>query len=357
MFDRRPTGLLAEGHPPSGLDPLLDAFLIAGEPESRQLLASLLSEVAEPIVRGVVRRKLGLWAGATSARRQDATELRSEILVQLVERLERLRAGRGGIAIGDFRSYVAVVAAHVCSEHLRRRYPQRHSLRGRVRYLLQHHAAFALWEGADGDWTCGLAAWRERTAPVQPPSRLIEPLRFERRSGEPEGGSLAEVVERVFGWVGRPLRLNDLVEIVADLSGLEDRPFVESLPAGDDDPLGRAADPRADALAELERTTYLRRLWDEIRQLPPRQSTALLLNLRDDQGRGVIALLPLTGVASMRQIAETLGMPAEQFAELWNRLPLDDATLAGLLGATRQQVINLRKSARERLARRMAGLR
>lgn len=355
MFDRRRTGLLAEGRPSDGLDPLLDAFLVAGEAESRQLLAGLLSEVAEPVVKGVVRRKLGLWAGVTSARRQDAAELRSEILVQLVERLERLRAGRGGVAIGDFRSYVAVVAAHACSEHLRRRYPQRHSLRGRVRYLLQHHAAFALWEGADGDWLCGLASWRGRTASVQPPARVAE--RFERRSGDPEGGSLAEIVERVFGWAGRPLRLNDLIEIVADLSGLEDRPFVESLPAGDDDPLGRAADPRADALAELERIAYLRRLWDEIRQLPPRQSTALLLNLRDDQGRGVIALLPLTGVASMRQIADTLGMPAEKFAELWNRLPLDDATLAGLLGVTRQQVINLRKSARERLSRRMAGLR
>jgi hypothetical protein len=36
-------------------------------------------------------------------------------------------------------------------------------------------------------------------------------------------------------------------------------------------------------------------------------------------------------------------------------LPLDDATIAGLLGLTRQQVINLRKSARERLARRLKG--
>jgi hypothetical protein len=46
---------------------------------------------------------------------------------------------------------------------------------------------------------------------------------------------------------------------------------------------------------------------------------------------------------------------AGQFAELWPQLPLDDATIAGLLNLTRQQVINLRKSARERLARRLKG--
>lgn len=37
----------------------------------------------------------------------------------------------------------------------------------------------------------------------------------------------------------------------------------------------------------------------------------------------------------------------------WNELPLAATMIAELLGETRQQVINLRKSARERLARRM----
>jgi len=47
-------------------------------------------------------------------------------------------------------------------------------------------------------------------------------------------------------------------------------------------------------------------------------------------------------------------MPVERLASLWNKLPLQDADIALLLGITRQQVINLRKSARERLARRVA---
>jgi hypothetical protein len=93
-------------------------------------------------------------------------------------------------------------------------------------------------------------------------------------------------------------------------------------------------------------------LWAEICELPPRQRAALLLNLRDAH-EDVISLLLLTGAATLRQIAGAMGTPVEQFAELWRQLPLDDLAIAARLGVTRQQVINLRKAARERLGRRM----
>jgi hypothetical protein len=70
----------------------------------------------------------------------------------------------------------------------------------------------------------------------------------------------------------------------------------------------------------------------------------------------VAALLPGAGVATLRQIAAALEMSDEEFARLWPRLPLDDASVARLLGCARQQVINLRKCARERLARRMKAI-
>ena len=127
--------------------------------------------------------------------------------------------------------------------------------------------------------------------------------------------------------------------------------------AGEDNgaPLLLLPDPAPDAALAFERRTYLVRLWEEIRQLPPRQAAALLLNLRDGQGSNAAALLPLTGIASLREMAAAVGLPPESLAGLWNRLPMEDAALADLLGVTRQQVINLRKSARERLARRMRG--
>ncbi|MBD0373607.1 MAG: hypothetical protein ICV60_22425, partial [Pyrinomonadaceae bacterium] len=101
---------------------------------------------------------------------------------------------------------------------------------------------------------------------------------------------------------------------------------------------------------------YLQRLWTEVAALPPLQRSALLLNLRDAQGGSVIAFIPHLGIASKQEMAEVLSMSAEQFSALWNELPLDDASIARLLGVTRQQVINLRKTARERLARRMKAI-
>jgi hypothetical protein len=84
------------------------------------------------------------------------------------------------------------------------------------------------------------------------------------------------------------------------------------------------------------------------------QRHALLLNLREEGGGSALMLVPLSGVASIRDIADLLQMPGAELASLWKQMPLDDLTIAARLGVTRQQVINLRKSARARLTRRMA---
>ena len=105
-----------------------------------------------------------------------------------------------------------------------------------------------------------------------------------------------------------------------------------------------------DVLTHRER---LERLWGEIRELPPRQRAALLLNLRDDEGRGMIELWPQTGIASLAELARALDLTEAALRELWPTLPRDDQWIAARLGVTRRQVINLRKCARGRLARRL----
>lgn len=57
----------------------------------------------------------------------------------------------------------------------------------------------------------------------------------------------------------------------------------------------------------------------------------------------------LRGVASLRQLAALLSFSPEQFAAIWPELPQDDATIAQRLQLQRQQVINLRRVARDRL--------
>ena len=115
----------------------------------------------------------------------------------------------------------------------------------------------------------------------------------------------------------------------------------------------RLADQAPPAGEQIDNRRYLERLWTEICELPAHQRVALLLNLRDEGGSGMLGLFPVTGVASQARIAEAIGVSADRLAELWPRLPVDDEWIAGELRVSRRQVINFRKCARERLARRM----
>jgi hypothetical protein len=163
---------------------------------------------------------------------------------------------------------------------------------------------------------------------------------------------LSRLLRGVFGRLGGPVALEQLVTAIADSSEIRDR----SVPILDDTLAtthpwccGSAAHPAI----TIEHRSHLARTWSEITQLPPNQRAALLLNLRDAAGNDALALFHLTGVASFAQIAELLDLSPRELADLSDDLPLPDAVIARRLGVERQQVINFRKSARERLARRL----
>lgn len=350
-------------------DSLLHPFLLAtDQAESDRHLEHLIREHAEPIIKGILRRRVGVPPARPESVRQsqeeqDAEDVRSEVVAQLLTRLHRLKSHPDRAGIANLRAYVAVTTYRACDKHLRQRYPQRWRLKTRLRYLLAHQGGFAVWQSDDGEWVGGFAAWQGQKKTVCPSGRLQQlrdhPQAFAQdalRGGDARRMNPAEVVAAIFDWLRHPVALDDLVGIMADLQGVRDEPPTSFAGNGDDGDgyaLEKVDDQRVSVDAEVDQRAHLRWLWTEIRQLPPRQRAALLLNLRDAQGRGVIALFPLTGVATMRQIANALSMPPEKFAQLWNDLPLDDETIAQHLGVTRQQVINLRKVARERLWRRM----
>ena len=85
--------------------------------------------------------------------------------------------------------------------------------------------------------------------------------------------------------------------------------------------------------------------------MPQPQRVALLLHLRDEEGNDVVSLFHVARIATLSQIAAVIGMTAAALARIWNELPMEDLRISEYLRITRQQVINLRKSARKRLAR------
>lgn len=318
---------------PGPIDPLLLPFLQeAAEPESRRLLGELIQRQAEPLIRAIARRRL--------AETPEAEDASGRAAVQLVARLEDLRSADGGGAptIADFRRYVCTVAHHACDDALRRKYPQRWRLHSRLRYLLSHQPDFALWQTSRGQWLCGLAEWRGQDSGVSAPARGRLPAHELRLAGP------FDVLSALFREAAGPLDLDDVVALTGKLWGMKDIPLESREKA--------LADAPSVALL-LDLRSYLERLWTEIGALPPRQRKALLLGLQDERTPDIINVFPVTGVASVRAIAEALELSVEELAALWPALPLDDRAIASRLGLTRQQVINLRKAARARLGRRM----
>jgi RNA polymerase sigma factor (sigma-70 family) len=311
------------------MDQVLESFLASSdETAAEERLGDLLAQHAAPLVRRVVARRLGSSFG-------DIEDVCSQVMLQLMLRLRQEKADASLAGIDAFASYVATAAQHGCDHYIRAKYPLRWRLRNRIRYVLEHDARFAVWKAADGSWMCGLAEWRSRPASGAP--RSIEPP-----TGIPKQ-HVRELLAHLFQPGGSPLELSAVVDEAASVWGvpLRQHDDTRSLEAVSD------REPRADV--RLEQRGRLERVWTQIRELPLRQRHAILLNLRDD----AITLFLTTGAASLREIAASLELPVEDFAVLWNELPLPDNAVAARLGCTRQQVINLRMAARKRLAHRL----
>lgn len=334
---------------------LLESFLeAADEAESQELLHRLIQEFAEPIIKSVIKNKLRTTLRHTLLGQcaYDVEDLQGSIYVQLLTRLGDLKTNSCGDAISDFCGYVAAMTTNACNEYLRRKYPQRHSLKNRLRYLLTHDKNFIVSRD-DDQLNCSSGDWTSQVADANGTNRLRE-LRENPRAfleklsgGQVPLTNLSDLLPLIFNGLSVPIKLDELVAVVADLLAVKDRPIetteVDSSKAEACFDVGFAC--------TIEHREYLRYLWNEIIRLPMRQRVALLLNLRATEESDIIALFPLTRTASIPQIAEAVNIPPDQFANLWRELPLDDAAIADRLGVTRQQVINLRKAARKRLAR------
>lgn len=317
---------------------LLQAYLSAAtDADADRALERLLDGIAKPIVRRIAASV----CRGSPAMAADAEDLVSDTLTDLLRRLRAVRADPSH-PIRDLRGYIATCAYNRWHELLSEHHPARNRLRNQVQYLCGHHARLALWRTTEGVLVCGLQEWSGgEPADVASVEGLSLPARSDRAAED--RAQTAALILGIFGAVGAPLELETLAGAIARLIDVEERRV--------DIPLTSIAFTATPADDALEQRTSLRQLWEDVRKLVPAQRAALLLNLRDVHGRECLSLLPLTRTATIPEIAEAVGMPAERFAALWNELPLSDAAIAELLEATPRQVIKLRRLARERLQR------
>lgn len=336
---------------PVKIDVLLAPLLTA---TSDELVDELLSQViavhAEPVIKGVIRFKLR-FNSHQETQRAETNDIHQDVVLQLVSQLQRFRKQPAVHPITDVRGMAAIIAHRTCARWMRRQFPERHALKNRLHYLLTRQRGFALWENDNGKLLAGFAVWQQQKKTASATRILSDIENLPAQLRKPQ--EVAETVASIFNYIRGPIEFDELVSALAAIHGISDQPL-ESL-AEDEEGGFELATPEPDPAWRIEKKMFLQRLWEELKQLPLNQRAALLLNLKDASGFGCITLFPVIGIATIRQLAAALELTAERLAELWNDLPIEDARIAELLGLTRQQVINARKSGRERLARRLKG--
>ena len=325
-----------------------------------KLLEQIVDEHARPLVKQIVRAKLrrSTEGSDRSSGLQDAEDIVSDVVLQLLRRLLAAKGSPEKRGLSDFNNYVTVSAHNAVYSYLRRKNPERSRLKDKIRYVLTYQKGFAVWQSEKGRSLCGFSPWRDQNLPTCTPSRTNQlrddPALRERIGVERclENENLAELLKVIFKWVGAPVEVDDLVKLVSDL-------WPSPVSFGDSQesrPLTELPDQQPSPATRIEYRQYLKRLWEELCQLPPSQRSALLLHASDPNGNSMAVLLAHTQVATIDQVAEALGLAVDEFAELSNELPMEDTLIAKRLGLSRQQVINSRVSARRKLQRRMKKL-
>lgn len=338
------------------LDERLRPFVGADDVCYEALLSDLIPNKAMPLIETVIGSKLNVYSGQVTGQREDQEfdDLCHEAATNLIAYLNDLRQGQTETTIRVLEDFVAKIAFNVFNNFLRRKYPRRHSLKKRIEYLLRTREEFDSWK--DGHQKlAGYARWKGRPR-SQNQNEVLADLRHDARAFVAEradGQSVDQLplqwlLTNLFDWVGEPIELDLLVDVTARVQRIVDVP-------GDEEPaefenLGQSDN----TLTQLEQRQYLKKVWSEILLLPSKQRKALLLNLKD--GVGVIDNLPLCQIASPVEIARALEMTLDELALLWDRLPLSDAEIAKVLETDPQKIANLRKTARERLERKMRKL-
>ena len=313
---------------PPNIDALLEPILLAASDEQADSSLSQVITHVVPVIKGVIRYKLH-FSSYAALDNEEADDVLQEVNTQLLAELQKFRRQPTGNAINDVRGLAAVIAHRACARWMRRQFPERHAFKNRLHYLLTRQNGLPLWRTEDGKLMAGFAVWRgqkkankERLKSLSDDTKLVAQVRLlQAGKHQPQSGA---ILAAIFNYLGGPTEFDELISTLSEILNIRTEP-IES--ADENENAISVATGEVDTAWRIEKRIFLERLWEEVRQLPPNQIVALLLNLRDAEGRGCIALFQVTGIATIRQLAETLQMSAENFSELWNELPLDDTRI------------------------------
>lgn len=257
---------------------VLKAFLQAPDERSAfSVLEILIKDFAAPIIKSIIRRKLGVnldtvarkdteafgtdteWECYScgekyesfvqvcplcgvkkpqvsshrvtkSVLEMDAEDVYGDAIANLIEKLWSLREGSSPEPIRDFTAYVSTITLNAFGMLMRREDKRRYRLQNKVRYLLDGRAknirGFALWHSRKKrECLCGFEKWKgqdfRQTLNYDRWLENADSIRQFLPDGKiPERMPLDELLAHIFNWVGTPMRLDDLISGLIEL-GIE----------------------------------------------------------------------------------------------------------------------------------------
>ena len=110
------------------MDSILQQLLnSADEAQREHLLSELILLQAAPLVRKVLRQRLGFYVSRSgnNSHNPDAEDLFHEIITKLIQRLNELTADSDENPINNYRQFVLSTAVNACHDYLRAKSPAR----------------------------------------------------------------------------------------------------------------------------------------------------------------------------------------------------------------------------------------
>lgn len=344
------------------MDNVLGPYVTAkDERERQQYLDELLTFRAAPLIRNVLLRRLGFYVSAqgTNEKNQDAEDLYQEAMTRVIHGLNQLHSSTP-VEIANFELYVSRIAANICIDFLRVQAPARTRLKYSLRDLLKRHKNLASWE-LDGEILCGLAIWRDggKSPFSDQPFPEIETklgsfqsIYFDEK--DVRLAPLPQIVADLFDWIAGPVELDKLVQMIVFLLDVKD-PQMQSL----DDELTRrwdvhfVASPQLTA-SHVEANELLARLWQAVTQLPAEQRDSFAFGFVDEVGQDLFSVLLAAEIVSWDELANGMDRTVDEVVRLRVRMPMDTASVADELRASRENVHKWRFRAIHRLKTELA---
>jgi RNA polymerase sigma factor (sigma-70 family) len=330
------------------------------ESERDHTLGEFILEHASPIVRQALRRRLGFYVDRLGINpdNPEAEDLYHEAVKEILKRLRELQSNPDGKEIKHFGQYVQRVTVNVCHNYLRSKAPRRYRLKSNLRYLLDSHKGFKIWKSDDSVILCGLADWPQRRAAA---ASQLDDEQLERLAEccDVSGKSLQyadtdKVVGEIFRFVGGPVELDTLVEIVATLQGTKDQ-LVESLDYLEPNVILSISDSSLRVDERMEEHERIEEIWEELRRLPRKQRLAICLRFEGENTDDLWSLLFDAGICTPLELAEEFDLSLNELMTRWARIPMSNADIAEYFDVRKQQVSQWRSRGWDKLRHLIGG--